>query len=593
MNDMPSSREPAGIWPLTTVLFVWVLIVGLSVLAYRPPEPRPASIPPNQFSAIRAESILQALVGDAIPHPAGSPQNKVVRGRIVSLLQSFGYEVEIQSRDSPVAEWARDRSANKERVELHNIIAKRTGTKPGKAVMLVSHYDSVAAGPGASDDGVGTAALLEVARMIALEPDPKHDIVFLITDGEELGMLGAKLFANEHKLAKQIGIAINLEARGTIGPSCMFETSRMSRMLIPVFAGSNTKQFASSLFYEVYKKMPNDTDFSVFKKNGILGFNFAFMGNVRNYHTAADNFENADRGSLQHHGDNAIGLIRELQQWEEWDELVASNERTAALDSESTANEAVYFDVFGKWIVWWPGNWSIWLSFVAFSMFAVSSWQFQRAGRAAEAPTDNYAVGLALHFVFLLLTFVSVFAVGYLIQLGVRQDPRLSNPWPLQPVPVLLGFWFAGVAIVCAMSLTFSKWLIPLAVWNATCMVWLLLASASSVMVTGASHLFVAPIFVATGLSLLGCGTGRRGLIAAMVLTPIAVGFIWLPMERLFYDAVGFKMPLVMLFRISMLSALLLGPLALAGNRVRFAFAILMSILSVGSFVIAILFNAG
>jgi hypothetical protein len=290
LNGQQSRPELAGVWPLTLVVFLWVLIAGLSVVAYRPPKPRAASIPPNQFSAIRAESILETLVGDAIPHPAGSPQNSVVRGRIVSLLESFGYEVEIQSGECVVANWAKGRSAGKERVALHNIIAKRSGTQPGKAIMLVSHYDSVAAGPGASDDGVGTAALLEIARMIALEPDPKRDVVFLITDGEELGMLGAKLFVNENRSAEQIAIAINLEARGTTGPSCMFETSRMSRTLIPVFAGSSNKQFASSLFYEIYKRMPNDTDFSVFKEHGILGFNFAFIGDVKNYHTIADNF---------------------------------------------------------------------------------------------------------------------------------------------------------------------------------------------------------------------------------------------------------------------------------------------------------------
>lgn len=574
------------------MLLSWAAILAIGIYVYHPPKPLPESAPFDQFSAARADKILEMLVGDSIPHPAGSPQNEIVRNRIVSLLESFGYEVEIQSGTGEVVFQAKDRSPDQDFVVLHNIIARRAGTRSGKAIMLVSHYDSSPRGPGACDDGVGTAAILEIARMLALAPDPEHDVVFLITDGEEFGMLGARLFVDQNPIAKDIGIAINLEARGSAGPSCMFETSQMSRLLVPVFARSTRKKFASSLFYEIYKNLPNDTDFSVLRKHGILGYNFAFIGDVKNYHTPADNFENADRGSLQHHGENALGLVRELQSWDEFDRLFSADDRTSDDMREQTpVNEAVYFDVMGQWIVWWPSHWSRWLSYAAIIGFALSAWRFSRTNSDDENESKNAIGRLIAHLAFYLSAIVSVLVVGYLIQFAVRQDPRLSNPWPLQPVPILLGYWLAGFATVGALALTFSKWLHPRSMWNAFCVIWLILAVTSSVLATGASHLFIAPLIFTSAFAAIACWTGPRGLIATIVVTAIALGFLWLPMERLFYDAVGFKMPLVMMARIAMVSTTLLTLLSITNSRIRFAFAISMSVLAVGSFVAAIFLN--
>ena len=130
--------------------------------------------------------------------------------------------------------------------------------------MIAAHYDSVPFGPGASDDGAGVAALLEIARMTQKLPASRNDILFLITDGEELGLLGAEGFVRSHALAKTIRVAINLEARGTSGRSLMFQTSDQSAWLIRHYANCTTHPTTSSLYQEVYKRLPNDTDFTVF-----------------------------------------------------------------------------------------------------------------------------------------------------------------------------------------------------------------------------------------------------------------------------------------------------------------------------------------
>ena len=79
-----------------------------------------------------------------------------------------------------------------------------------------------------------------------------------------------------------------------------------------------------------YKRLPNDTDFTIFKEHGIEGYNFAFVRYVQNYHTKNDDFAHADPGSLQHHGQNTWQLLTALADFD--------------LGSR-TAGKAIYTDV--------------------------------------------------------------------------------------------------------------------------------------------------------------------------------------------------------------------------------------------------------
>ncbi len=193
--EHPPTGSP--VWLVITIV-AWIVVVVIGYVRYAPPAPRSTVAAGElEFSAERADSILKVLVGDGIPHPAGSEQNKVVCRRIVELLHGWGYQVEQQETHHFL--W-RQTANGSPSIPLVNIIARLPGRVPGPAIMLVSHYDS-RTGPGASDDGVGTAALLEIARMMKSLPPPRNDIVFLITDGEEMGLLGADKFVQEHELA--------------------------------------------------------------------------------------------------------------------------------------------------------------------------------------------------------------------------------------------------------------------------------------------------------------------------------------------------------------------------------------------------------
>ena len=583
---LQAAHDNGRIWPLMFVIVAWAGIFCLSILSYRPVQPRPESIPADQFSAARADKHLEQLIGDSIPHPAGSKQNEVVRKRIIAMLESFGYSVQVQSGIGTVARQVKHRSPDRDQVELHNIIAVRKAKRSGglpvkKPVMLVSHYDSVPTGPGASDDGVATAVVLEIARIWSNEPTPDRDLVFLITDGEEFGLLGAKLFVDDHPLAKEIGIAINLEARGTTGPSCMFETSRWSRALIPVYARAADKKFASSLFVEIYRRMPRDTDFSVFKRAGMLGYNFAFIGDVRNYHTSADNYSNVDLASVQHHGDNAMGLLREI--------LGSTELELPDLTNLDSNDEAVYFDLFGKWIVWWPAGWSVWITIILLIVLAiVLRYSFRHSTSARVPGKTATSASIAWHVAVQVLTIASVFLAGYMIQKAVRLDENLAHPWPLNPIPQLIGHWLLGLAVVGGIAIAVSRRTEARFYLTSFCILWLTFSLLTSILVVGASHLFLVPMLMTTAILLLTLWFWPTGMQFCLVVAAISVGIIWIPLGPIFYDAVGFRMPVVMMARISIVSSSLLGLLALASDRSKFWFTMLSSSLSVATFVVAV-----
>ncbi len=311
--------------------FALLLAVGLPL--YRAPTLPPKEAPPTEFSARRAHAILLGLLGNAAPHPIGSAENARVRGAIVSTLWELGYVTELESgwvcSDFGVCG------------APTNIVAYLKGGGDGDAVLLAAHYDSVPAGAGASDDGAGVAAVLEIARVLTLAPKLRHPVVLLITDGEEAGLLGAELFVRNHPLAGRIKAAVNLEARGTHGPSLMFETGSANRWSMQLYGASIARPMTNSLFYFAYQALPNNTDFSIFKRAGMQGFNFAYIGGEGNYHTPQDDAEHVALSSLQQQGSNALAMLTALGR--------RANLRAAG-------GEAVYFDLFTRGLVQWPAS---------------------------------------------------------------------------------------------------------------------------------------------------------------------------------------------------------------------------------------------
>ncbi|NVK09129.1 MAG: M20/M25/M40 family metallo-hydrolase [Tenacibaculum sp.] len=235
------------------------------------------------------------------PHHTGSEEHKKVQDYLVKELKKLNLEPEIQYQTAINKKW---RAAT----TTENIIARIKGTEDGKVLLLLTHYDSNPhSSLGASDAGSGVVTILEGIRAyLATNKAPKNDIIILFSDAEELGLLGAQAFVENHPWAKDVGLVLNFEARGSGGSSYMLmETNGKNKTLLTEFLNANPNYpAANSLMYGVYKKLPNDTDLTVFREKGnINGFNFAFIDDHFDYHTEQDSYERLNRETLLHQAD--------------------------------------------------------------------------------------------------------------------------------------------------------------------------------------------------------------------------------------------------------------------------------------------------
>jgi len=277
------------------------LIAGFAIFYFGSvtPKPVPANAPADAFSAGRAFTDVQAM--GSVPHPLGSPANARVRDYLMARMQALGLSPQIQRG---TAFEAHGRLISGGTVE--NVI----GVLPGRdrnapALALMAHHDSVPGSPGAADDTTGVASILEVVRAMKTHGVPARDVMVVITDGEEAGLLGARAFFDS-PLAAHVGYVINLETRGGGGRAIMFETADHDGGDIALYRRTAMTPESNALTVFVYQHLPNDTDFTVAKQHGKVGLNYAFIGRQFDYHSPSSTPQALDIGSLQHMGQQVL-----------------------------------------------------------------------------------------------------------------------------------------------------------------------------------------------------------------------------------------------------------------------------------------------
>ncbi|MGH3148086.1 MAG: M20/M25/M40 family metallo-hydrolase, partial [Rubrobacter sp.] len=290
------SRTNALIALLTFLLVTGAALYGVvtsATLYGAVPEPVPTTAPPTEFSSGRALEHVRVIAQE--PHPMGSPENMAVRDYLVEELSALGLEPEVQK--TTAAHYFVDGFAEAGMPE--NVLARLEGTgNGGKAFVLMAHYDSVSTAPGASDDGAGVASMLETLRALRAGPPLKNDVIFLFTDGEERGLLGARAFVDSHPWAEDIGVVLNLEARGNTGPAIMARTNDENGWLVREFAKATPYPFATSDTAAFYAFSGSGSDLSVFMDSGLAGMDVAHTEGHAHYHTPLDKPEELDDRTL-------------------------------------------------------------------------------------------------------------------------------------------------------------------------------------------------------------------------------------------------------------------------------------------------------
>ncbi|MGB7283888.1 MAG: M28 family peptidase [Candidatus Acidiferrum sp.] len=500
------------------VVLVFVLLVAAVCAVHEgTPAPLPASAPQNVFSADRALAYLDAFA--TAPHPTGSAEHDRVRDYLVSQLTALGLTPEIQRTTSVTARYEIAGT-------VENIVARLKGTSdPPDAVALVAHYDSVPAGPGAGDDGAGISALLETLRALRAGPPLRNDILFLFTDGEEDGLLGASAFEAENPAAKDVRVVVNFEARGNAGESQMFETSANNGRLVQLFAHAAPHPSGSSLTYEIYKHMPNDTDMTVFKKAGTAGLNFAFIGHWEAYHTPLDNTESLDRGSLQHHGENALSLARSLGNTD----LAHLRER-----------DAVYFSIPGNVFVHYSSRilWPLALISGVFLFglifYANGAWQTRLLPIVA-----SFFLQIGVLLLLFLLGIGFVLGVRWLHMHALQEGPLDQN------VLYTLGLFALLAAVLAMLDKLFRKKIAPPAFFLGGAFLVFILVLVTSKWLPGGSYIFVWPLLaalLATGVAAFR--SAKLSILHVCVLCVLSMPalLLFVPLLKGFYEALGFTM---------------------------------------------------
>ena len=311
--------------------------IVLAIIATTPPGPAPANAAADTFSATRAMADIRAFA--RAPHPTGSPENAKVRAYLIARLKGMGLEV--TTTESAMDKFGANRLTNWNKSDVTPPLTNIIAVLPGRdralpAVLLMAHHDSVWGSPAAADDGAGVASILETIRAIKVGGQPQRDLMILFTDGEELGLEGAKAFFASDPRRTRVGVIVNAETRGGGGRTQMFETGGDNGAMMALFQRSVSQPVATSLSVFIYQKLPNSTDYTVAKKLGVPGFNFAFIGRPGLYHSPLATPEALDQGAVQDMGRQMLDLTRGL---------------LGANPLPGKAPDAVFFDAFGLFLV--------------------------------------------------------------------------------------------------------------------------------------------------------------------------------------------------------------------------------------------------
>jgi Peptidase family M28 len=462
-----SVLEPKTAIGFSMALFLSILVFFV-VSRLSPPSAVGDTAPMTDFSSGRAMRHLDVIGRRS--RPIGSSGQESARRYISSVLSSYGLQPEVQETTVLNSRWSGVRAAT-----VRNIAAKLKGTSDGRALLIVGHYDTVSTSPGASDDGAALASMLETLRALKAGTPLKNDIIFLFTDGEEVGLLGAKAFVEAHPWAKEVGLVLNFEARGVSGPVIMFETGEGNNWLIKEFAKAAPHPIANSLSYEIYKLLPNDTDLTIFKGAGLQGMNFAYIEGFLHYHTQADSIENIDERSLQHQGVYALALARHF-----------GNQN---LDLPRRGN-AIYFDVLGMTLLHYPAGWVIPLTVIIISLFAAV---IVLGIRKTKLTSKGIATGFCLFIVAVATIAGTVTLIWWLIyMLQVRSGRSLMDDY-YHGNFYLGGFVFVAVALNSTFY-NFFRGRVSVEDLTAGALIcWLLLLIPSSIGLPGGSYLLMWP----------------------------------------------------------------------------------------------------
>lgn len=462
---------------------------------------------PGVFSETNARAHVGMLAGTIGSRPIGTPANARARAYVIDQLKQIGFQVRVQEADARRADIGRT-------ARVSNIIAILQGARP-EAVGLLSHYDSAPDAPGAADDALGVAVSLEAARVLAARGGRTWSLVVLVTDGEETGLMGAAALMTDREVTGRLRAYVNIEAIGSSGPAILFEAGPGNAWLVSPWARMAPHPRGGSYAIEVYRRLPNDTDFSIIKRHDIPGLNFAPIGDSYAYHTARDTPERLSSLTIRETGENVVAIGDALEQ-------VDITKRTAA--------EATFFDI-GRTVGVRYGPGASWAVAAAALLLGVIAWvkvtgaALRLGGLGRWLLTAVWSlVGLAA-------------AVGAMVGAawGLRAAREVYHPWYAHPDRLFLLLAVSGATAAWSVG-RIGQWLPsrahglrhPVVTWSLTLPVWMALASAALWLAPAAAYLWMLPLFSAGLLLVLVPPANSLAVRTVSIVVLAVAGTLWL-----------------------------------------------------------------
>lgn len=478
------------------------------------------------FSDQNARAHVEMLAGTIGSRPAGTPENARARAYVIDQLTLFGYDVRVQDTDARRSEFGLT-------ARVANIIAVLPGTR-SEAIGLLSHYDSSSESPGAADDAFGVAVSLEAARVIAARQRTWTTLI-LVTDAEEVGLMGAAALLNDRKVSERLQAYLNIEASGSSGPAMLFETGPANHWLVEPWARKAPHPRGGSFAVEIYKRLPNDTDFSILRRHEIPGLNFAIIGDSYAYHTARDTPERLSPRSLRTTGENIVGIVDALQETD---------------ITRRTPRDATYFDIGGTSGVSYTAAFDWALTAIAVVLGAVG-WLRVTRFVVREEGAARWLLGFAWAGIAVAGVAGAMVGATWIL----RSAREVYHPWYARPDRFFL--MLASVGAFTGWSMTRAgRWIPararglrhPAVVWTYTLPLWIVLAVAMAWLAPGAAYLWTLPLLTAGLLLSLSPPASELFVRVVSVIVLAASATLWLrdTLELLrFMVAVFGRLPIV------------------------------------------------
>ncbi|WP_163517142.1 M28 family peptidase [Gelidibacter japonicus] len=539
-----------------------VLAIYWSFFALMPSQISDLNTESTAFSSERALVHLKNITKK--PHYVGSEEHEVVKDYLVKALNDLGLETQIQEAYSQNKKWGSI-------VKPKNILARIKGSENSKALMLLTHYDSKShASYGANDAGSGVVTILEGIRAFLSEgKNPKNDIIILFSDAEELGLNGADIFVNQHPWAKDVGLVLNFEARGSGGPSYMLiETNGGNQNLINGFKAANPDYpVANSLAYSIYKMLPNDTDLTYFREDGdIDGLNFAFIDDHFDYHTALDTYDRLDRNTLEHQGSYLMPLLNYFSD--------------ADLSSLKSDKDAVYFNVPLFKMITYPNSWIVPMLILAWIIFlALVFYGIQKRRLNSKHMALAFLPGIGA----LLINGIIGYFGWKLLLLIYPQYAEILHGFPYNGHLYIWAFALLSTAVcmwlynkVYKPENTASLAVPPL-------LLWLIICTALAFILKGASFFIIPVYFGLISLFVLVRQKHPNILLMTFLLFPLLM--IMSPFLKMFPVGLGLKTIIATTLLISIMFSLCISVFGFSRYKNRWAYLLLIA--AVGFFIAA------